>query len=186
MQQAVRLFWGSWAMRLQQRVSFVGRRPTSMSLTFIRSLHVSTTQLLASCNRKLRSHNTENAVWFLVQDVRRKSYFAIDFYTFKMLSLLSSKADIAYFTFHSIASPWWRIYVIASQLSHLIRTVTSHFFIKVVMYVCIITSVPALRSRLQNGVRGVSYFQLVSGSLDMKNHRGACLPSWAIWRYGQI
>ena len=31
-----------------------------------------------------------------------------------------------------------------------------------------ISPVPALRSRLQNGVRGVSHFQLVSGSLDMK------------------
>ena len=36
---------------------------------------------------------------------------------------------------------------------------------------------PALRSLLQNDVWGVSHFQLVSGSLDMNNHRGACSPS---------
>src|SRR6218665_3918397 len=35
-----------------------------------------------------------------------------------------------------------------------------------------------LKSRLQHGVGGVSHFHLVSGSLDMKNHRGACPPSW--------
>jgi len=46
--------------------------------------------------------------------------------------------------------------------------------------------VPALRSSLQNGVRGVSHFQVVSGSLDMKNHRGACPPSGHEWRYCQI
>ena len=35
-----------------------------------------------------------------------------------------------------------------------------------------------LKSRLQQGVGGVSHFQLVSVSLDMKNHRGVCPPSW--------
>ena len=35
-----------------------------------------------------------------------------------------------------------------------------------------------LKSRLQIGVGGVSHFQQVSGSLDIKNHRGACPPSW--------
>lgn len=43
------------------------------------------------------------------------------------------------------------------------------------------SSVPALRTRLQkNGVREVSYFQLVRGSMDMKNQRGPCPPSWRV------
>ena len=44
--------------------------------------------------------------------------------------------------------------------------------------------VPRLRTRLQKGVGGVSDFHVVSGSLDMKNHRGAYLPGGADLRYG--
>ena len=50
----------------------------------------------------------------------------------------------------------------------------------------IYNAVPALSFRLQNSVMGVSHFQLVSGSLHMKNHRGTCPPSWHLWRFGQI
>ena len=43
--------------------------------------------------------------------------------------------------------------------------------------------VPRLQTRLQKDARGVSHFHLVSGCLDMKNHR-ACLPGGPDLRYG--
>ena len=44
--------------------------------------------------------------------------------------------------------------------------------------------VPRLWTRLQKSDKGVSHFHLVNGSLDMKNHRGACLPGGPDLRYG--
>ena len=43
--------------------------------------------------------------------------------------------------------------------------------------------VPRLWTRLQQSDNGVSHFHLVSGSLDMKNHRGACLSGGHEIRY---
>ena len=43
--------------------------------------------------------------------------------------------------------------------------------------------VPRLTTRLQKSDKGVSHFHLVAGSLDMKNHRGACLPGGHELRY---
>ena len=36
---------------------------------------------------------------------------------------------------------------------------------------------------MQNGVGGISHFHSLSGSIDMKNHRGACRPCGHEWRY---
>ena len=55
---------------------------------------------------------------------------------------------------------------------------------KSTMYLTSYNPVPGLQTRFQKGVRGVSHFHVVSGSLDMKNHRGACPPGGPDLRYG--
>ena len=71
---------------------------------------------------------------------------------------------------------------------HSESTIKQHIFLAMCMVFlehhtyCFYSSIKGL----QKGVGEVSHLKLVNGSLDMKNHRGACLPPRHELRDGQI